>query len=117
VTTDVARAIVDLNRAEDDRRTVKTQTYWGVPVYRKFPPDQVAGQLLDRYCEKRGRSSSAGTARGCSQKKSCVQAFFEPPLGGSIPAFAALDKWLKRSIDSSVYLPAGDTFGLERLAQ
>ena len=38
VTTDVARAIVDLNRAVDDRRrdgVVKTHTCWDVPIYRE----------------------------------------------------------------------------------
>jgi formiminoglutamase len=52
VTTDVARAIVDMNRAEDDRRrdgVVKTHTCWNVPVYDPFPPGDVIGQLLDRY--------------------------------------------------------------------
>lgn len=52
VTTDVARAIVDLNRAEDDRRpdgVVKTHTCWNVPVYEEFPPDDVVEQLLSRY--------------------------------------------------------------------
>lgn len=52
LTTDVARAIVDLNRAEDDRRpdgVVKTHTCWNVPVYREFPPDTVVKALLDRY--------------------------------------------------------------------
>lgn len=52
VTTDVARAIVDVNRAEDDRRpdgVVKTHTCWNVPVYRAFPPAEIVEQLLDRY--------------------------------------------------------------------
>jgi formiminoglutamase len=52
VTTDVARAIVDLNRAVTDRRpdgVVKTQTCWGVPVYHEPLPEPVVGQLLDRY--------------------------------------------------------------------
>lgn len=52
LTTDVARAIVDLNRAEDDRRAdgvVKTHTCWNVPVYRDFPPDDIVRSLLDRY--------------------------------------------------------------------
>ena len=41
VTTDVARAIVDMNRAEEDKSKdgiVKTHTCWDVPVYREFPP-------------------------------------------------------------------------------
>ena len=52
VTTDVARAIVDVNRAEDDRGAdgvVKTHTCWNVPVYRELLPDGVVGQLLARY--------------------------------------------------------------------
>jgi len=52
VSTDVARAIVDLNRAEDDRRAdgvVKTHTCWNVPVYRDFPPEEVIETLLERY--------------------------------------------------------------------
>ncbi|HXV64150.1 MAG TPA: N-formylglutamate amidohydrolase [Vicinamibacteria bacterium] len=51
-TTDVARAIVDLNRAVDDFRqdgVVKTHTCWNVPVYRDFPPREVVTELLDRY--------------------------------------------------------------------
>lgn len=52
VTTPIARAIVDMNRAEDDRRpdgVVKTHTCWNVPVYREFPPDNVIEVLLDRH--------------------------------------------------------------------
>ena len=52
VTTDVARAIVDLNRHEDDRRkdgVVKTHTCWDVPVYRRFPDEATIETLLDRY--------------------------------------------------------------------
>lgn len=52
LTTDIARAIVDLNRADDDRRpdgVVKTHTCWNVPVYRPFPPEDVVKTLLDRY--------------------------------------------------------------------
>jgi N-formylglutamate amidohydrolase len=52
VTTDVARAIVDMNRAEDDRRAdgvVKTHTCWNVPVYREFPPERTIQALLAAY--------------------------------------------------------------------
>ena len=52
LTTDIGRAIIDLNRSEDDRRkdgVVKTHTCWNVPVYREFPPDDVVERLLDRY--------------------------------------------------------------------
>lgn len=52
VTTEVARAIVDLNRAEDDRGkdgVVKTHTCWDVPVYGQALPAEVAETLLSRY--------------------------------------------------------------------
>ena len=51
-TTDVARAIVDLNRAEDDRRqdgAIKTHTCWDVPVYRTPPTSEVIETLLATY--------------------------------------------------------------------
>ncbi|MBD3336877.1 MAG: hypothetical protein GF355_15300 [Candidatus Eisenbacteria bacterium] len=52
VTTDVARAVVDLNRPRGDRSTdgaVKTQTCWGVPVYSRFPGEAIVEQLLQRF--------------------------------------------------------------------
>ena len=52
LTTDVARAIVDLNRADDDRGAdgvVKTHTCWSIPVYREFPPEEVVETLLARH--------------------------------------------------------------------
>lgn len=52
VTTQVARAIVDLNRAEDDRRQdgiIKTHTCWDVPVYRDFPSEDLIRILLEKY--------------------------------------------------------------------
>ena len=52
LTTDIARAIVDLNRAEDDRQkdgVVKTHTCWDVPVYDPFPSEQIIEALLEGY--------------------------------------------------------------------
>lgn len=52
VTTDIARAILDMNRAPDDRRkdgVVKTHTCWDVPVYNEFPPEPIIQTLLDRF--------------------------------------------------------------------
>jgi N-formylglutamate deformylase len=52
VTTKVARAIVDLNRAEDDRRqdgVVKTHTCWNVPVYNESLSDDLIEALLEKY--------------------------------------------------------------------
>lgn len=54
LTTDVARAFVDLNRAPDDRRAdgvVKTHTCWNVPVYREPLPESVVRALLRNYYE------------------------------------------------------------------
>jgi len=51
-TTEIARAIVDLNRAVDDRRkdgVVKTHTCWDVPVYRRPLPEDVVADILARY--------------------------------------------------------------------
>ena len=52
VTTDIARAIVDINRAVHDRGKdgiVKTHTCWDVPVYREPLPEEIVSDLLDRY--------------------------------------------------------------------
>jgi formiminoglutamase len=52
VTTDVARAIVDMNRPEDDRGAdgiVKTHTCWNVPVYREPLTEDVVEVLLETY--------------------------------------------------------------------
>ena len=52
VTTDVARAIVDLNRARDDRRAdgaVKTHTCWDVAVWRQPLHEDIVVALLDAY--------------------------------------------------------------------
>ena len=52
VTTDVARAIVDMNRAPDDRRpdgVVKTHTCWNVPVYRRPLHESEVERLLGAY--------------------------------------------------------------------
>ena len=52
VTTDIARAVVDLNRAEDDRRpdgVVKTHTCFNVPVWREPLGADVVETLLARH--------------------------------------------------------------------
>ena len=52
VTTPVARAIVDVNRAENDRGrdgVVKTHTCYGVPIYRKPLPEETVEILLGNY--------------------------------------------------------------------
>ena len=52
VTTDIARAIVDMNRAEKDRRkdgVVKTHTCWNVPVYGEALGERIAKTLMLKY--------------------------------------------------------------------
>jgi formiminoglutamase len=52
VTTRVARAIVDMNRAEDDFRkdgVIKTHTCFDVPIYREPLPEAAAAELLATY--------------------------------------------------------------------
>ena len=50
VATDIARAIVDMNRAEDDFSkdgVVKTHTCWDVPVYSDFPEESIVNKLIE----------------------------------------------------------------------
>ena len=52
VTTDIARAVVDLNRAEDDRRpdgVVKTHTCFNEPVWREPLGERAVETLLARH--------------------------------------------------------------------
>ena len=52
VTTNVARAIVDVNRSEDDRGpdgVVKVNTCYGIPIYREPPSEDVVESLFERY--------------------------------------------------------------------
>jgi formiminoglutamase len=52
VTTDIARAFVDLNRAPDDFRkdgVIKTHTCWDVPIYDSPPADGLVATLLAHY--------------------------------------------------------------------
>lgn len=64
ITTSVARAIVDMNRAEDDWSrdgVVKTHTCYGVPVYRQPLPEETIETLLDRYYRPYHRQLSQRT--------------------------------------------------------
>ena len=52
ITTNIARAFVDLNRAEDDIRKdgiVKTHTCWDVPIYKQELTHDVIHQLITHY--------------------------------------------------------------------
>lgn len=55
VSSHVARAIVDMNRSEDDFRkdgVIKTHTCWDEPIYREPPSEQLMGQLIRSYHHK-----------------------------------------------------------------
>lgn len=52
VTTDIGRALVDMNRAEDDfwkDGVVKTHTCWDVPVYARYPSPETISKLIRNY--------------------------------------------------------------------
>jgi formiminoglutamase len=52
VTTDIGRAIVDMNRAEDDfwkDGVIKTHTCWDVPVYSSYPSNDAISKLVAKY--------------------------------------------------------------------
>jgi formiminoglutamase len=52
ISSEVARAIVDLNRAADDFRkdgVIKTHTCYDVQVYSEFPSQELINQLLSDY--------------------------------------------------------------------
>lgn len=85
VTADVARAIVDVNRPEDDRRAdgvVKTHTCWNVPVYRAFPPDDVVAILLTRYYRPFHARLTGAAREGVRLGIDChTMAAVGPPIG------------------------------------
>ncbi len=65
ITTDVARAIVDMNRAEDDRGRdgiIKTHTSYNTRVYRQPVPEDVVEILLERYYRPYHRRLSESAA-------------------------------------------------------
>jgi len=52
VSSPIARAIVDMNRSEDDRRkdgVIKSHTCWEVPVYKRPPTEETIGILIEKY--------------------------------------------------------------------
>ena len=84
VTTEVARAIVDLNRAETDRSAdgvVKTHTCWAVPVYAEALPAKLVQELLARY-HRPYHARLTEPARGVRLGIDChTMAATAPPVG------------------------------------
>lgn len=71
---DVARAIVDLNRSEDDRNmdgVVKTHTIWMQPVYSRRLPNEVIDALIDRYWQPYHASLSELAGYGAALGVDC----------------------------------------------
>ena len=85
VTTDVARAILDMNRAEDDRRPdgiVKTHTCWNEPVYNDSLPDELVATLLDEFYRPYHAQLSAAASRDLLLGVDChTMASHGPPIG------------------------------------
>ena len=85
VTTEVARAVVDVNRAEGDRRAdgvIKTHTCWNVPVYRRTPSEATIERLLERYYRPYHARLRELTAAGVHLGIDChTMAAFGPPIG------------------------------------
>jgi len=86
MTTDVARAIVDLNRAETDRRTdgvVKTHTCWNVPIYSEPLTQALVQELLARYYRPY-HDKLTTLASGARLGIDChTMAPFAPPVGSN----------------------------------
>ena len=85
MTTDIARAIVDLNRVCDDRRAdgvVKTHTCWNEPVYDPAPPESLFNDLLDRYYEPYHRDLESRFTSDILLAVDChTMAAVGPPIG------------------------------------
>jgi N-formylglutamate amidohydrolase len=85
VTTDIARAFVDLNRAEDDLRkdgVVKTHTCWDIPVYSRPLTRDLIEILLERYHRPYHRKLTALAGAGLLLGVDChTMAAHGPPVG------------------------------------
>ncbi len=85
ITTDVARAFVDLNRAEDDRRqdgVVKTHTCWNEPVYRSPLDEELVERLLATYYRPYHARLTASSAPPIRLGVDChTMAAIGPPVG------------------------------------
>jgi N-formylglutamate amidohydrolase len=84
VATPVARAIVDMNRREDDRRKdgiVKTHTCWDVPVYQEPPSEAVIQTLIEKY-HRPYHADLSRLSKGVKLGVDChTMAEYGPPVG------------------------------------
>lgn len=84
VSTSIARAVIDVNREENDRRAdgiVKRKTIWGVTVYKTFPPEDVIRTLIEKYYlpyhDEISRSLKSGVILGVDCH---TMTAFSPPI-------------------------------------
>lgn len=84
VTTDIARAFVDMNRAVGDIRKdgiIKTHTCWDVPIYRTPLSEELAAGLIRSYHQpyhRRLTTAAAGVRFGVDCHTMAAQG---PPVG------------------------------------
>ncbi len=85
VTTDIARAIVDMNRAEDDIRkdgVVKTHTCWEKPIYSRPLTKSETEALIERYHRPYHARLSALASEDVRLAIDChTMAAIGPPVG------------------------------------
>lgn len=85
VTTDVPRAIVDVNRPPEDRGAdgvVKARTIWNEPIYHEPLPEDVIDALLERYYRPYHARLSALAKQDLLFAVDChTMAAFAPPIG------------------------------------
>ena len=90
VTSDVARAIVDLNRDVDDRRAdgiVKTHTCWNEQVYCDTLSEKLVSDLLHKYYHPYHQQLSNPTNPGIKLCVDChTMAAKGPPIGPDVGA-------------------------------
>ena len=85
VKTEIARAIVDMNRAKDDFRKdgiIKTHTCWGVPVYKNPPVKTIIQRLIDHHHTPYHHELSEAAKTGVKLAIDChTMADVGPPVG------------------------------------
>ena len=84
VTTDIARAVVDMNRAQDDRRAdgvIKTHTCWNIPIYNQPLPEPVIQTLLQQYYHPYHQQLSTGANKVKFGIDCHTMAICGPPIG------------------------------------
>jgi formiminoglutamase len=83
--TKIARAIVDLNRAEDDFRKdgiIKTHTCWDMPVYSKFPSATLINKLIETCWRPYHTNLTANANKNAILGIDChTMASIGPPVG------------------------------------